>query len=108
MYGYQQIYIHNGKLAIGHLDYQIFNENGSPSTLNYSGEAFFADGAFRITSGNDVYDFTVSKYPTAASVRWMKGFEKAKEQQRKRWPNPDKFSKSYIAGWQAGWRKKGR
>jgi len=107
MYGYKIVYIYDGRLAIGLFDFQTF-KNSKPSNLNYVGEAFFADGAFRITSGCDVYDFTIADHPTPESVEWVNGHEKARAQQRKRWPNPEKFSSHYVAGWQAGWREKGK
>jgi hypothetical protein len=106
---YHHVYIHDGKLPIGKLQFQLSDENGNLVDFDYFGNVGISGNKLRIIAGRDsVHDFTIADRPTPESVEYANGYEKAESQQRKRWPNPDKFSRHFISGWLAGWKEKGR
>lgn len=102
---FQTVNISNGKLIMGMLEWQIFDENGKTVDLDFRGEVIIQDNHFRIfQTANVVYDFIIAGHPTLSSVDYKNGYEKALSQQRRR--EPRNVSDDYYLGWQAGWKNK--
>lgn len=100
----KNVRIWDGKLAVGLLEYQLF-QNGVPVHINYRGEAGIEGDLLVIFEGRTYSnDYTIAPFATPDSTEFSNGFEHARKLKIKRCPKGK--SDKWISGWEAGWKSK--
>jgi hypothetical protein len=104
---FQSICILHGEMLEGELlNREVFNEDGSPYTGDYRGEAVIEGSKMRITQGYSIRDFTLGQY-TTRSIEQHKGYMQGLKQTRMVRPGYNTTS-DYSWGWAKAWQEKGR
>lgn len=101
---FQRVLIINGKLQLtgSYLEWQVFNKDGEAVSFDYRGQAFVEGERLAIEVGLHVYDYTISKTPTAESTERQNGWDHARSQKIRR--EPLKATSNFYQAWAECWR----